>query len=138
MIWREIKIGIFIFALCTVAALATVAIYEGGSKTTASAWLLVPAFALIAAAILVSEVFARKLAVKDSELGDCTGVTTSWSLGLMPATVVVIVILSLPPTPSPLLTSPQQPTEAGIAVTPPVDEPQQRTEPLALTWEKGV
>jgi hypothetical protein len=66
MMWREIKIALFISVLCVSAALATVAIYTQASGRTASAWLLAPLFGLIAIAVLASEVLAHKSKVKDN------------------------------------------------------------------------
>ena len=106
MIWREIKIGAFIFALCTLAAVATLEIYDHASGTTTSAWLLLPVFMLITVAILALELLAKrakaevKAEVKaEIEADDCVQINraiSTWSSPVAGITVVVF-ILSLPP-----------------------------------------
>lgn len=79
MIWREIKIGVFIFGLCILAALVTVAIYEHASGTMTSAWLLLPLFILIAVAIIASELLLKKAGANDS--AQVSPVSVTWPPG---------------------------------------------------------
>jgi len=118
MIWREIRIGVFIFALCVLAAVATVAIYERTSNTTASAWLLLPLFASIAVGVLGSELFVQKAVV--NEVVSVGWPNWTWSPNQMPvaAVVTLVVVLSLPIAPQQV--SPQT-TGTPIVGTPSSD-----------------
>lgn len=116
MIWREVNLAIFVFVLCTLAALATVAIYERASSTTTSAWLLLPLFMLIAVAILASELLVKKAGVNDSEPISRVGVpSVTWSPA---AAVMVAYVLSVPPA-APFPAPSQQALEAGVVATAP-------------------
>lgn len=118
MIWQEFKVGVFIFALCGLAALSTVTIYERASGTMSSAWLLLPLFLLIAIAILVSELFFKK--VRSSDPVQSNPASTAWPPALMPAmpAIVGLYILSWHPAPPQELSGAEfHPTKAHIVVT---------------------
>jgi hypothetical protein len=121
MIWQEIKIGAFILALCTLAALGTVAIYKHESSTTTTLWLLMPLFALIAIGILASELTLRpSAAVSLVRVGPnaSTAILLPIPSALVVATAAVVVstviFLSGTQVSTPQLSGP--PTYAKVAI----------------------
>jgi hypothetical protein len=117
MIWREIKISVFVLAMCLLASLSTIEIYKRNSGTTTSAWLLLPLFTLIAVTILASELLLQQSRPKDSVVSSCT--SNTWSPGLVPAVAMlyVVVLPSQPAVASPPQATVAQSTGASIVAT---------------------
>ena len=120
MIRQEIKIAAFVLGLCLFAAVATSVIYERGGDTTASAWLLLPIFALIAIAIFVSECLVRRKAeAKDAQVDAWNAEKITWAFvpEPSPAVIVAFYVLSFSAALPPVTVQPQQ-TRATAVTTP--------------------